>query len=165
MRVVRFVSVLLHIAAVYICAVHFSPILVGRWYAWFGPPGSTSLSAQDWYLQHLEIMTIIPALIAGFLIAQWFPYGSTWTWIAPSAVLLFELLSYSAPHSALIAASTNRFSYFFEIQKHMPSVQSYFYEDPVRIYRQMVVTAPFYAGIFYAVGAKFAKTWSPRYGS
>jgi hypothetical protein len=61
----------LHTAIVYTCALHISGYLGGRWFAWFVPVLhiSTDMPGPDWYLQHLELVTIVSALIAGYITA------------------------------------------------------------------------------------------------
>ena len=60
---------LLNSIVVYACALQLSPVLVGSWFAWVTPivgfPSGTL--ATDWYLQHLELVTIAPALVAGYI--------------------------------------------------------------------------------------------------
>lgn len=60
---------LLNTFVVYACAVRLSPFLVGRWFAWVTPVAGvpTGVLPTDWYLQHLELVTIIPALVAGYI--------------------------------------------------------------------------------------------------
>lgn len=54
---------------VYMCAIHLSPILVGRWFAWVVPVLGihSSVTPENWYLRHLELATIVPAFIAGYV--------------------------------------------------------------------------------------------------
>jgi hypothetical protein len=47
--------------------------------------------------------------------------------------------------------------YFFDIQKVMPTSANPDASDPVRVVAQMFVTAPFYAGVAYSVGALLSK--------
>jgi hypothetical protein len=47
--------------------------------------------------------------------------------------------------------------YFFVIEPEMPGLSNLFASDPKRVLEQMNVTAPFYAGIAYTVGALAAK--------
>jgi hypothetical protein len=53
--------------------------------------------------------------------------------------------------------SMSAFRYFFEIQPVMPTFATLFTTDVVRIAAQMMVTAPFYAGIAYSLGAIVAR--------
>jgi hypothetical protein len=54
---------------VYACAIHLSPMLVGRWFAWTLPALGIrgGVTPSDWYLCHLELATIVPAFIAGYI--------------------------------------------------------------------------------------------------
>jgi hypothetical protein len=160
---------LLNTIVVYACAVRLSPVLVGRWFAWVAPViGSPSgIPATDWYLQHLEIVTIIPALVAGYLdlgrflpttigrsIGEWrSDTAATWVWTVPSAALLYKMLVFQAPSSVLFGSSMTAWRYFFEIQRVMPTFRNPLASDPVRVLAQMYVTAPFYAGVAYSLGA------------
>jgi hypothetical protein len=47
--------------------------------------------------------------------------------------------------------------YFFDIVKAMPTLQDPFASDPIRAWAQMSVTAPFYAGLTYSLGALASK--------
>jgi hypothetical protein len=64
----------LHTTAAAACAIHLSPWLVGRWFGWIRPwtgvPDTTF--AADYYLQHLEVLSVVPALAIGYLISTRF---------------------------------------------------------------------------------------------
>jgi hypothetical protein len=93
---------LLNAFVVYACAMYLSAMLVGRWFAWLAPIVGfpTGVAPADWYLRHLELVTIIPALIAGYIdlgrflpatvgkrIGEWRSGSAgTWVWTVPSAV-------------------------------------------------------------------------------
>ena len=47
--------------------------------------------------------------------------------------------------------------YFFDIQEVMPTMSNLFASDSIRVVEQMTVTAPFYAGIAYSLGALGSK--------
>lgn len=154
---------------VYVCAIHLSPMLVGRWFAWIVPALGirSSVTPANWYLRHLELATIVPAFIAGYIdLGRFLPATigkqiATWrsgsaasrSWIIPTAFLLWRLLSFHAPSSVLYGSSTSAFGYYFDIQHVMPTFSNLFGSDPVRMWSQMSVTAPFYAGIAFSVGA------------
>ena len=167
----------LHTLIVYMLAVHISPMLVGRWFAWILPAlhFHTSLASRDWYLQHLEFVTIVPALIAGYFnVARFVPAivggqvketrrepAAVWVWIVPTLVLLYKMGRYQMPSSVLYEASQTAFRYFFEIERQMPRWADILSgnpsSDPVRVLAQMLVTAPFYAGLGYTAGALASK--------
>ena len=149
----------LHTIAVYSCAVELSPWLVGRWSAWVAPSLgiSTLTPAGDLYLQHLELATILPALIAGYLAARRPISVAVWAWCAPAAVLAYKMLQYHGPSSVLIPTSSSAFKYFFGIQPVMPTMLNLTATDPVRVLAQMTITAPFYAGVAYSLGALASK--------
>jgi hypothetical protein len=160
---------LLNTIVIYTCAVRVSPVLVGRWFAWVAPVVGfpSGVPATDWYLEHLEIVTIIPALIAGYFdlsrflpttigrsIGEWrSDSAATWAWTVPSAALLYKMLLFHAPSSVLFGSSMTAWRYFFEIQRVMPTFRNPLAGDPVRMLAQMYVTAPLYAGVAYSSGA------------
>lgn len=147
----------LHTAAVYVCALYFSPWLIGRWFAWFAPllHASSKVPPGDWYLQHLELVSILPALTAGWLNRRRRDSAATWAWAVPTLVLGYKMLQYRGSSSVLSAESA--FAYFFNIQQSMPTLASPTVSDPVRVLAQMTITAPFYAGVAYSLGALCSK--------
>jgi hypothetical protein len=133
---------------------------------------STSTPAADWYLQHFELMTIVPTLVVGYLnIARLLPNTirkfmheghhsiATWAWIVPTLVLLYRMLEYHPPSSSVLYSSSSitAVKYFFNIVKVMPTLQTPLASDPIRTWAQMSVTAPFYAGVAYSVGVLASK--------
>lgn len=170
---------LLNTAAVYVCAIHLSPMLVGRWFAWVLPFVGSPVSGRpgDWYLKHLEVTTILPAVIAGYFdLTRFFPAivgkrisrrisdsPAAWAWVIPGGILTYGMLTYRASSSVLFPSSMSPFRYFFDIQQTMPDIlRREFGSDPVRLLRQMTVTAPFYAGIAYSMGAVLWKLQSAQ---
>lgn len=163
----------LHTLVAYVCAIHFSQWLVFHWFGWIAPilQISISIPATDWYLQHFELATILPALVVGYLnIAQFLPAivfvhmyeeescsAATWAWSIPTIVLLCRMVMYHAPSSVLFGTSMTAIRYFFDIQKLMPTWANPLASDPVRVWAQMSVTAPFYAGVAYSLGALVSK--------
>jgi hypothetical protein len=163
---------MLHTYIAYSCAMHLSEWLVFHWFGWVAPILNVSIGipAPDWYLQHFELMTILPALLVGYvnfarilpgIIRDFMHEGqhsiATWAWAFPTLVLLYRMLDYRAPSSVLFGGSMTAIEYFFEIQTVMPSWQNPLASDPVRVWAQMSVTAPFYAGIAYSLGALSSK--------
>lgn len=161
-------SLMLHTYVAYGCAMHLSAWLVFHWFRWIMPVLriSTSTPAGDWYLRHLELMTIIPALAVGYVnVSRFLPKMirdfiredrhsiATWAWVVPALVLLYRMLEYHPPLSVLYGSSISAVKYFFDIQKVMPTWENLHYGDLVRVWAQMSVTAPFYAGVAYSLGA------------
>ena len=68
-------------------------------------------------------------------------------------VLLYSMLQYHPPSSVLFSSSMTAIKYFFEIQKVMPTSANPLASDPTRVWAQESVTAPFYAGVAYSLGA------------
>jgi hypothetical protein len=163
----------LHTAIVYTCALHISMFLVGRWFAWGAPilRIPSRVPPADWYLQHLELVIIIPALLAGYInVVRFVPaivgrsiwdnrFDSAvrWAWSIPTLVLSYKMLQYHAPSSVLFSTSITAMKYFFDIQKVMPTWANPLASDPSRVAAQIFVTAPFYAGVAYSVGAFLSK--------
>jgi hypothetical protein len=159
----------LHTFLVYMLAMHISSILVGRWFAWVLPAAQLhiSVSPRDWYLQHLELVTIVPALVAGYInVARFIPTivggqerearrepAAIWAWVVPSLILAYRMVQYHPTTSVLSTSSMSALRYFFEIEREMPRFTNVLIGDPVRVLAQMSVTAPFYAGIAYSLGA------------
>jgi hypothetical protein len=151
---------------VYILAMRISGTLVAVWFQW--APHLLQISTVerpvDWYLQHFEWVTILPALAAGYIdVGRIIPAlmgglirkrrttsAALWAWTIPAAVLAYKMLQYDSPISVLVSTSMSATSYYFDIVRTMPSLAS---GDPVRIMRQLTITAPFYAGIAYSLGA------------
>ncbi len=103
---------ILHTLIVYTCAINLSQWLVFHWFRWVAPifSVSTSVPPPDWYLQHFELMTILPALLTGYVnVARFLPNAhrtllregrhsiATWAWVLPTLVLLYRMLEYRAP--------------------------------------------------------------------
>jgi len=55
-------ALMLHTYVAYSCAMHLSAWLVFHWFGWVAPilDVSIRIPAADWYLQHFELMTILP---------------------------------------------------------------------------------------------------------
>ncbi len=127
---------------------------------------SIGIPSRDWYLQHFESATVIPAMIVGYFSVRLLPAAirqyigasragraAHLAWAAPTGILVYQMLVYHAlPPSVLYGSSVSAIKYFFDIQKIVPL--SYpFASDPVRVWAQMSITGPFYAGMAYSLGA------------
>ncbi len=83
---------------------------------------------------------------------------ATWAWVLPTCVLLYRMLEYHAPSSVLYGGSSMpALKYFFVIQTVAPTLQNPLVGDPIRVWAQFSVTAPFYAGVAYSLGALASK--------
>jgi hypothetical protein len=150
----------LHTTAVAVCGIHVSPWLVGRWFAWVLPLTgfSSTAFAADYYLQHLELLTVVPAFALGYFMWLRFPRLATWAWTLPTIILAYKLAFFADPSASVFSSNpTARFSYFFVIQRGMPTLSNFRGSDPVRVATQMMFVAPFYAGVAYSIGALAAK--------
>jgi hypothetical protein len=149
----------LHSFAVYLSAVHISPWLVSRWFAYVAPLLHVYIAIPpgDWYLRHFEIVTVVPAVLAGYIVARSPASVATWAWGLPSLVLLYQMVQYHEPSSVLVGSPMSAVRYFFDIQRSMPSIGNPTANDPARALAQLLTTAPFYAGVAYSLGAWSAK--------
>jgi len=146
-----------HTTAATLCGVHFGPWLLSRWFVWILPIagiGNGTSTGND-YLRHFELASIVPAFALGYVLSLYFPRLAIWAWVVPTVILLYKLLTFSdASASVLFSNPWSRFSYFFVIERSMPVFAPGFGGvDPVRVAQQMVVVAPFYAGLAYSIGA------------
>jgi hypothetical protein len=180
-------ALVLHTVLVYFCALLISPWLVSRWFAWIAPLLQISVGVPpgDWYLQHFELATIFPVFIAGYFnalriatasfrialawmdeppdLSQSVPVAM-WAWTIPTFILCYTMLTHRASNSSVLddrsfyEAVMPTIRYFFVIQQQGPIlVGNSISGDPVRVVAQLFVTAPFYAGIAYSLGALSSK--------
>src|SRR5712671_4957312 len=143
----------IHTVVVYTSGVHLSPWLVFHWLGWVAPILQISISvpATDWYLQHLEIVSIVPAVILGYLnVTRFFPVTirsyigevpsdsiAPWAWGVPALLLTCKMLLYHAPSSVLYGTSISAIKYFFDVQTSMPTISNPLASDPIRVLEQM----------------------------
>jgi len=76
----RAADFVMHTFIVYYCAMHLSEWLVFHWFGWIAPVLQISIivPATDWYLQHFEWATILPALVLGYMdVDQFLPRDSS----------------------------------------------------------------------------------------
>lgn len=148
----------LHLLTVYLCALHLSPWIVGHTFNWLLATFKVlpQISPADWYLQHLTLISIIPALLVGYLAALRMSSTATWVWLVPTAWLAYKMIQYSASGS-VFGTSMSAYEFFFAIQKTMPNSWNWTTTNPVRVLAQMTVTAPFYSGMAYSLGALLSK--------
>ncbi len=152
----------LHTTAAAVCGIHFGPWLLSRWFVWILPLAgiSSGTPRADYWLQHLELVSVVPALVAGFVVSRYFEKLSSWAWILPTIILSYKLLTFTNAHASVFASDPwAGFSYYFVIQQHMPIFDSFGFggSDPVRVAAQMTVVVPFYSGVAYSVGAILRK--------
>jgi hypothetical protein len=152
----------LHTATAAVCGIHLGPWLLSRWYVWILPltGRSSHIPTGNDHLQNFELVSIVPALVVGYLLARRFGRFATYAWVFPTAVLAYKLLTFTEPYVSVLAGSSSmtRFEYFFVIQRTMPTFTAGFGGvDPIRVALQMTVVAPFYSGLAYSVGALAGK--------
>jgi hypothetical protein len=156
-------SFALHTTAVPFCGIFLGPWLFSRWFVWVLPllRISTTTPKSDYWLQHLEVISIVPALVLGAIVARYFEKLATWAWVVPTIILVYKLLTFTDPDVSVFASADHlsRFSYYFVIQPHMPSFAGFALtgSDPVRVAQQLNVTVPFYSGVAYSIGALLTK--------
>jgi hypothetical protein len=149
----------LHATIVAICAIRVGPWLVGRWFAWILPlSGRTSptdfTAYSDYYFQHLELLSILPALVIGYVVCRYLPKLATWAWFLPTLILSYKLLTFTDPQASVFTSHRlSRFSYYFVIVRLTPTFTDLRGSDPIRLVQQMAVVEPFYSGVAYSIGA------------
>ncbi len=146
----------LHTTAAAVCGVHFGPWLLSRWFVWILPLAGvpTGTLTADYYLQHFEVASIVPALVVGYVLSRHLPTLATCAWILPTVVLVYKLVTFTEPYASILAPhSSTWFSYFFVIERSMPTFRDFSGADPIRVAAQVFVVAPFYAGLAYSIGA------------
>ena len=149
----------LHTTIAAVCALRVGPWLVGHWFAWIlplsGRTSSTGFTAySDYYLQHLELLSTLPALAVGYIVCRYLPKLATWAWILPTLILSYKLLTFTDPQASVFTSHPlSRFSYYFVIVRVMPTFTDLRGSDPIRLVQQMTVVEPFYSGVAYSVGA------------
>ena len=152
----------LHTAAAAICGVHLGPWLLSRWYVWILPlTGRTiHMPTGNDHLRNFELVSIVPALVLGYLLARRVGRFAAYAWVLPTIVLTYKLLTFTEPYTSVLAASSSmtRFEYFFVIQRRMATFTPGFGGvDPIRVALQITVVASFYSGLAYSVGALAGK--------
>lgn len=156
-------SFALHTTAVPMCGIFLGPWLFSRWFVWILPllRISPAMPRGDYWLQHLELVSIIPALVFGALVARHFERLASWAWVVPTMILSYKLSTFTKPDASVLASADpwSRFSYYFVIQQHMPTFSSLGLSgsDPIRVAQQLDVTVPFYSGVAYSIGALLTK--------
>jgi len=146
---------LVHTALVYMGSISWFPWLVYRWFD-VAPFLNIHPVVQriDWYLQHLAAVNIAFALLVGYGMARAAKSAAIWAWAVPLVVLTFEILLFK---------SRTPVSVFGGYRPSMSAIEYFFgtvaglFDDPPRALAQMRITAPFYAGVAYAVGAVIAR--------
>lgn len=148
-------SLSLHTAAACLCALHLSPWLVGRWFAWGIPlTGHTTQTYwADAYLQHLEVVTIIPTFVVGYFASYRFRKFGELAWLLPSLLLAYRIVTFPHPSSVFATTRSFPFTYFFSIEPYMPTLRDSRGSDIFRVYQQMFVVAPLYASVAYSLGS------------
>jgi len=123
--------------------------------------GTTShIPTGNDHLQNFELVSIVPALVVGYLLARRFGRFAVYAWVLPTVVLAYKLLTFTEPYASVFPASSSmtRFEYFFVIQRRGPTFTPGFAGvDPIRVALQMTVVASFYSGLAYSVGAVAGK--------
>jgi len=147
-------SFALHTTAALLCC----PWFLSRWFVWLFLMLGISPTQADFWLQHLELLSIIPAIAVGYLISRYFEKLATWAWVLPTIILSYKLLNFTDPQISVLAPNPwSRFSYYFVILRYAPTFYDLGGSDPVRVVEQMTVIAPFYSGIAYSLGAVMQK--------
>jgi len=145
----------LHTFAVYLCSGLFALWLVRMWFGVLAPVLHihTTVRPGDWYLQHLAVICIITALPAGYFNGTKPESLAIWGWVVPFLIMTYEIAVFKSHASVLVRQWLPAIGYYFDVQQTMPS----FFADFTRVEAQMWVTAPFWSGLAYSVGALGAR--------
>jgi hypothetical protein len=149
----------LHTTVAAVCSLRAGPWLVGRWFGWILPlSGRTSpigfTAYSDYYLQHFELVSILPALAVGYVVCRYFRKLATCAWTLPTIILSYKLLTFTDPQASIfVSHPLSRFSYYFVTLRLMPTFTDLRGSDPIRLVQQMRVVGPFYSGVAYSIGA------------
>lgn len=108
-------------------------------------------------MQHLELVSTLPALVLGYAVGHRPNSVAMWAWLVPTALLMYRMLTYDAPHSVLTGATMSGPQYYFQIARAVPILGGHLVGDPIRVWAQMTVTAPFYTGVAYSLSALAGK--------
>jgi hypothetical protein len=147
-------SLALHTTAAAICGIHFGPWLLSRWFVWILPLVGIAPDTPraDYWIQHLELVSVIPALVVGFVVSRYFEKLASWAWLLPTIILAYKLLTFTDPYTSVLASnSSSRFSYYFVTERSMPSF--YNFAGTARFVAQITFVVPFYSGVAYSIGA------------
>jgi hypothetical protein len=157
-----------HTTAVGLCATYLNFWLAGWFAHWvlpiIGEPAPAHVT--DFYAHHFELANLIPAFLLGCILVRKFPEFSTWAWVVPTAMALYELVTFVDTSVSVLYAGNpwHRFSYYFVIQRVAPTLRftptsfDVSGPDPVRFLAQVTVVAPLYCSIAYCLGAFVTKT-------
>jgi hypothetical protein len=102
----------LHTTAAAVCGIHFGPWLLSRWFVWILPLAGMSTGAPTGtdYFRHLELASIVPALVVGYLLSQYLPRLGTLAWFVPTVILVYKLLTFTEPYASILGPhSSTRF--------------------------------------------------------
>lgn len=157
----------LHLAAVYLIVNSTTMWLAGRVHETVlpliqqHPPTEGSL---QFVFSHLFFFSLFPALLVGFVYAQWYPHRvALFVWVVPLAILIFKFCVFptTAFENHFAAAFHEYFGGRFligEFHSYRELFQLYGNPDMRRGMQQLNFTAPFYAAIGYSIG-----TWLGMY--
>jgi hypothetical protein len=151
-----------HTTAAAVCGVHLGPWLFYHWFLWIMPLSGAWIRTRtgDDYLKNLELITILPAFVAGYVLFLYLWRLATYAWILPTVVLVYEMATLIVPYTSILTPHRwTRFSYFFVIHRTMPTFTPPDYGgiDLFRVVAQMTVVVPFYSGLAYSLGALAAR--------
>lgn len=157
----------LHVGAVYLSGIGFALQTSAFVHDWLLPhlDQPTEASRMEFYGNHLLWWCLIVGGLSGFFTGRFRPKLAKLAWIVPTTVLLYKLLSFHGPVQSVLGASTgqNAFGYYFGTGFVLPAYRGFiaFYDqigtyEAIRMFEQMIVTGPFYAGIAYSAAALIA---------
>jgi hypothetical protein len=151
----------LHLAAVYVIARTTTLWLAGRVHDTVLPlvqHRAPAESSFQFVFSHLLLFSVVPALVVGFVYAQWYSHRvALFVWIVPLAILLYKFFTFPATifEDHFVVAFHEYFGSGFMIGE-FHSYRELFAlagtADMRRGMEQLNFTAPLYAAISYSIG-------------
>jgi hypothetical protein len=113
-----------HTTAAAVCGIHLGPWLLSRWFIWILPlVGTTRPPTGSDHLQYFVLVSVVPALVVGYFVYPHFRRLATWAWVVPTVALAYKMLTFTEPYASVLSPhSSTLFSYFFVIQRTMPTL-------------------------------------------
>jgi hypothetical protein len=120
---------------------------------------------------HLLVFSLVPAFLTGLANARFKQKITEFTWVVPTLVLAYKLVTFSAPTSVPAVQSWAVFHQYFGGGFLIPEYRSWheFWRitqsnpDMIRGMAQHTFTAPFYAGLGYSVGGGLSRRTALHY--
>ncbi len=158
-HVLRFV---LHVGAVYLSARAFTPWIVSLFCNHLAPAFHIIIAGGNlqFYFKHLFWLTVIPALLVGYMNSKYRHAAALWVWLVPAILLLAKLATFQSSSVLTGSGWREAFAYYFSSNWQIPTFPQdlRFNVAGMRVFLSQVdYSAPFYAGMAYSVAALAGK--------